>query len=647
MDKLVESPFLHRLYRTGIGVSLWNIERGVLERHRTHVYFLSMSHKSIVFGIEPKGNNTVRVPPEVASLGLNLVRMAPCDWTYSVQNRHIQTAYSQYISHLPDFARAIESQSVVYFRGSNPRVIGNLAYEHTILLRPVTFVTQFKSMSAQKVKFIESRGFMSNKIGKEVYYIKSAIEPEDMKLIKDDPTASTKCYAPINCLNYDQCVVLSTVRKILSWVLQTMQYPAEGFPEDDVVDTDEDNPRRTSTIPPPPVPPRNLPTVVESKEDLPLVTSFTVSVVGAKRARSEIARTRQTYHVVLTKAKPSPLRISYARNISDIPNQRGIFCRYIPELAKEDYYSVCSIITSMSTLTGNSIEAIQYFQSLLTHNWNHIASSENGKEYSHIAKVILIAQQCQSVCIPVYTNKVYQGCVIAGDGWTIVADNKVYEPLSYDEIIASIIDANQHSSSLERIRVILDEPVETMRGIKKSISNKGDLTREAIDELKKLLPRLNFQDPFVPFTTDDVCNHLNLLADPAIEIPDEVAMHHTAVFQEGREWDVLSAFGSSAPTFNIQNSSMIKLSVKDCPESLVFRRVALERAVSDMLLIKSKRSVQNNPKSLNTTYADKAIKDSDLRTQAWRNLITYATSEVSEYIPETKATVSTDFDIVS
>lgn len=276
---------------------------------------------------------------------------------------------------------------------------------------------------------------------------------------------------------------------------------------------------------------------------------------------------------------------------------------------------------------GSTLEDCNREMESLRKAWGNLARTNHGQELSHLAKVMEISMETQSVCYPVITGGTYEGAILLGYGYKIVHGEHVYVP--GDKLNDIVLNSYSHSASLKGILDILgsdametDSIPMTMRALAKRCAL-AKLSVTEKEKIKSLAKSLRFNESFWGQNPEKVKRVLEYLGSTE-EIPQDVPLHHTQLFYNDRLEEVLSAFGSMSITLDITSAPKINLERDGkVPDVLVYRLTDLNAAIASMRQVKNSKILGNNPKNMSALFACRRIPTSE-KDEVWKYLKTFA-----------------------
>lgn len=264
-----------------------------------------------------------------------------------------------------------------------------------------------------------------------------------------------------------------------------------------------------------------------------------------------------------------------------------------------------------------------------------LARTDLGCEYNHLAKTFLIALQAQSVCIPIISGRKYYGSVILGAGYSLSFNRMTYTPSPKSQWIRKLDVFSTHSVAIQGIKHILggDHNVYlTARTIRLLYLRKyPELTNDQVITLHGLVGKLAFDTPYWKCVAECYVQSVQWLADSSIEIPDEVPMCPKAIMMDGREAEVLSAYGNYTFSPMLQNSKKMKIvNAKDRTDFQFYVRiVSLDVAIEDFKKLRETKHFTNGPSQTSVSNQFRLVRSPE-RSMILKYMEDYAQVDVED-----------------
>jgi hypothetical protein len=315
--------------------------------------------------------------------------------------------------------------------------------------------------------------------------------------------------------------------------------------------------------------------------------------------------------------------------MSNLPNAEGLYFPFVKDLSVSDSITVPFVVEHyfLKCLGSNLVSANRSLLQLKS-AWGLIKDTELGHEVSHLYKCIHIALKCQAAVYPVYTNSVYEGCVVWGSGYAICIEESVYKPIAYDRLQTLVQDTSMHSKALHEIRELLtidmQDRIDSCKTIRElsHIVQGAELDAIAREKVIGAAHRLCFPNKYWSSKQRYVKMALDMILrwDTPEAIDDDVPMHPSMLFSQKMLEVVLSAFGHQAPSFMIPNGRLLNLEEgSEPPMHLLVRMVGLKEAVLDMEYVLENAAITNNNSNLSAKHKDSAFNGVD-KKEVWDKL---------------------------
>jgi len=203
--------------------------------------------------------------------------------------------------------------------------------------------------------------------------------------------------------------------------------------------------------------------------------------------------------------------------------------------------------------------------------WGSCVNTTWEKELSHIVTVLGYALEAQAT-LRVMTDNAgfYQGSVILGGNFSITFGEVKHSAASRRDLVADYNKSSPHLNALSNIfRCIMFadgaarsaalaqcSSIHTLRNL---IATNG--TTEALGhQIKERAPFLSFPaDPtFLAVTSKNICTIIDAIANPNFD-EWRVPLHYSCLCDTNRTIRLLSAFGSTAPSFMCPGGKVMSL----------------------------------------------------------------------------------------
>jgi len=550
---------------------------------------------------------------------LNLLKTAPSALKLVGLHTITQPGYHAFISCLPAAMEATLRQTEVRLDQEGypirfpvadcmPFPYPNLAF--TLPSPPnAADQPQFEELGATRIKLQERR---------EIFTLEGA-EPSSVRFLKS-LQASPTTPAPVNHVNLNAYDSVILVVRILSSYLRTHNYPA--FQDDEHVDDFQRHIIATRK--------RSRVTVQESQGGGP-----------SKQARLEVPARDETQeptdtesnaeeattsqNVRLRRIRPSNPSAGWGSS-GTVPQQHGMLFPYVQELANPDQEAVYQLVSTYFVKALGTTMATQATRlDELKSSLGIVAKTTTGHVLAHLATCISIAIPAQARCFPLFSDRVYEGCVILGAGWSVAHRGKISRPLPSTNLAQEIAAQGSHSVSMRRITEILsgdddiemneDDMITSMWSLhEKCVSS--SVSQAERNEILALALHLQFRTRKWAINSRSIITCLELIAGIS-EFDDDCPIHVSQLFAEDRTALALSCFGFEAPSFIIPNGTNKEITRGGgAPSHVTVRSVALPQAIIDMNTMLKDRYIRFSTPSLSARFKYRQFDATD-KTTIW------------------------------
>jgi len=574
---------------------------------------------TVFYGHPNRGN--LKVSTAVAAHGLSLLKAPPCDIHTVVIADHAQPAYGVYISNLPAFLKAYVVKEAVSLHdiGFDVNIPAELMIPACI---PPMIVTFRRPLNDSETVKIASFGYQVVKAQAkmECYVFSNLTLAQVVEIKRMD--ANDICPAIANTVNMSSLRTWVFVVKTLSLVLRVHTYPAyqnddvyfSGDEEEEVIAEGFSNKRQRMDI--------------GTRSDILTVLDHEDEGDVEQSVHEESIKPTVTRHVNLTKAKP-PSRDTLPWGTADeIPNADGLLFPYISDLSSYDIKTVPDFFADyLLRFLGPSHEAMTRRLDDIRSAFGTIGKTDSGKMLAHLCKTLRVALQAQARLFPIFNNGIYEGSIVSGSKFSLYVNQISYKPGTYSQLQEAVKSANLHSAVLKKILGLCGigdrfTEVTSMRALSR-VLKEVPITEDLKQQLLDLAHNLTFPQKYWPVNSTTILKFLELVLTPLeAAIDDDIPLHPTQLFYVKRAHSLLSAFGFSAPSFTIPNTSVhiLKSSLQSpVPSTFCVRSTSLSTAIIDFDTMVSNQSIRNNPTNLSRTHQDFSIKDQKI--EIWASLV--------------------------
>lgn len=261
--------------------------------------------------------------------------------------------------------------------------------------------------------------------------------------------------------------------------------------------------------------------------------------------------------------------------LDDKIDTSGIVFKFQPRLALPDPNSIGDIIGRHFMLAlGDSMEEQLENFNMLKSGLSSLRLTRVGDELSHLYKCIDIAIQSYAGCVPIFSNDVYEGCVLAGGpGATLIVNGEFVSFITPDRLNHDISTISEHTSTLSFIsnkttsEELQSEIVSstTMRELRECCL-KLETTQDIRDEIIRRAAYLNFGEESWVINPANLKSCFDIVADIAFIELTSAPIGRVALFSTDTVLLAMSCFGEkTAPSWDIPNGTKCSLKGNNPP----------------------------------------------------------------------------------
>lgn len=308
-------------------------------------------------------------------------------------------------------------------------------------------------------------------------------------------------------------------------------------------------------------------------------------------------------------AKPSIETTRTLIAMDEARSKFGLWCPFIVDLAKPDLKQVLSFVTDyLHPFTGETVQSRQDFLKTLKGVTRRLCSTTMGHELAHITKCLDIGLRSSSIVYCVCEEMTYKGCIINGQ-FVLALSNEYYGP-SEEQLGDLLVSCDKHSQTISAIARICGKDLSHIKSVRELhyALAATPLQLDQIEDIKVHATHLNYREQFWKHNSDNVfvaySNIMNNLEFTDLSIP----MHPSAILDPRVEMNVLSAFGSTAPSLVMSGAPRIVIRGNNLPKDWLFCSLELSQSCDDIAMMKTRKIFQNiTPNRSSAKYIYKGL----------------------------------------
>jgi hypothetical protein len=518
-----------------------------------------------------------------------------------------QPAYLAYTQLLPDFIEATHRGTKVEVMNNFFPVnyIGDIIPLHSPPVM-VSFRGRHVPLDSDSLLAAADARIVDNQ-GTTCYQLDNPTKEQLGIMIADDVNQRTNCFQ--DHVNIEGLRMLNLVKRVLTAFLLIHGYPA--FSDD----TEEEEEAKVSEEP--------IEKQTQGKKrgrsasqelaSVPESAPVTAHPVKAKTVLSQVD--------MLKYAKPQRINPQPWGSLDELPNADGVYMPFLIGLEKIDETMVPNLLSDffLRSLGSDSASCFATLERIRA-SMGVISKTRAGHELAHFCKAVDIGLRAQAQLFPVFDSGVYQGTLISGSQFELQFAKNVYVPAKYADLKNIVTSHSFHVSSLKTImdltgvREVMD--CRTMRQLSLLLRKSG--TRiDVVEEILEAAKRVTFKEegywPINPTTLKKFLKALPMYLT-VDDIPDDIPMHPTMLFDTDVYASLLSAFGFMVPSFNIPSCPYYELGAdKDMPQFFVIARTTIKFAAEQLKKTIQEGFISNGPRNLSKKNKDYPIPAKDAR----------------------------------
>jgi len=270
---------------------------------------------------------------------------------------------------------------------------------------------------------------------------------------------------------------------------------------------------------------------------------------------------------VVQVAKPAPFHpeVNFGP-ASSVPNEPGLVFPYFFQMISPDYQLINEVVFRyfLRNLGGTKEDFIAGYKRFegATKSW---ADSPEGMVFQHIFFGIDLALNTQSRLFLVAEHGQYCGFVLLGMGFTVIAQDMKFEPVSANDLRTEIARMSPHDLALDELVKLFSEA--TIGSSKKrakitkddlksyraiyGVYHKRKFEQEEIDRIDSLISDLSFPERYWNVSPATIDQFLGIYAnkDGAHAIDEPMYIGAGLIRENSAQYLALSVFGPTAPSF--------------------------------------------------------------------------------------------------
>jgi hypothetical protein len=256
---------------------------------------------------------------------------------------------------------------------------------------------------------------------------------------------------------------------------------------------------------------------------------------------------------------------------NDIPGDNTLLFPFVSALAREDDDMVLSTINRyMFGLLGESEEVALGVYTVMKEGWGVLKNTMWGDELAHLYSCIKLCFMTGAMGRVIVTpNNIYQGFILIGTGYSLIQHDVTYTPVTKADFSKAFKSSSPHTSSFLELLDLVNFPDDMARVAAKASYNKTYQIALAFrqfgynsndeERIRRLARNLVFPlDNPIPITSINVTNVLTAMSSESIS-EENFPLHYQAILEKDRRNRLLSAFGSTGPSFLIPGGRSVTL----------------------------------------------------------------------------------------
>lgn len=300
----------------------------------------------------------------------------------------------------------------------------------------------------------------------------------------------------------------------------------------------------------------------------------------------------------------------------------GILVRFVEDLAKPDTKTVPDFISRnlIKNLGDSPIEQMARMADLRS-SWGLIATTASGHILTHMIRCIELAIQTHTAACPMFDSVLYyEGCVLVGSNFSLSINQRIFNPLSAENLKADLDAMMTHEKVLKLILAKLptvmgeENELPTYMSALRERTLKAAISEEDKDYVTEMAYQLRFPDKRWSINAGSISNFCKLLSGDD-EIVSRTPLGPQALFSNDIVVCALSCFRTGQyPSFRHSAGTPISLESKSIPRPSVaklqpgkkgkqsmsnagwimtIRRVEYDEALGDFRAVQSEKTIRS------------------------------------------------------
>lgn len=541
-----------------------------------------------IFGNIPKGN--LKASEDVNAIGLELMKVNISNVKIVFDPRNLPPKYSYYKLNFAASVKAnldqcrIDLSRDVFFQCTHLKN-QDIAFPMEL---PV-FSTLFKRIpDSLKSALTEMNSRQIEVDRNDTIFIFEELTLEQLYTLLDCGLLESPRQPPRNTIAVSDYTVYITLMRLLAGAVSTHRYAVYNFMDefDEVSDSDSDKGD-----------------IGTSSRDDNLETSALISDSNKRKRKQRFSVELST----IVRSQESVEKGWY--DISEINDSNSyISMNFVKELQKPSHDCIGAFLDMIEANLGPDMETVLKQKSVFRKFLITFEFTVEGAILEHICKCFLSGINSGCRAIPVFSRHIYCGCILEGS-CEFTVDNKKYVP--HRNISSDIGKFCNNTSKLLEINVLAGvnaSNVSSMRELYVLLKN-TILSNGVKDDIMRISAYLVFPQRCLVNSYTNVLSVYRQIGNYTDDISNDLFLHHSALFSS-RTVSLLSAFGSSCPTFSLPQGKALLIDKKYTELEgwrMAYRMVTYSRAELDIAEWVSDHRVRLYTKTITKKSLETAI----------------------------------------